>query len=94
MCIKHAAVWDGASNVTTQNNRCKDTSFQSFSVSKKNQNDLATTNNNSSCPSPGQSEKIKSNFYFHTSSWCIKRFYEGLTPQRHQKPQRSVEIKI
>ena len=22
--------------------------------------------------------KIKVNFYFHTSSWCLKRFYEGL----------------
>ena len=27
---------------------------------------------------PGQSEKIKLNFYFHTSLWCLKRFYEGL----------------
>ena len=24
-----------------------------------------------------QSEKIKLNFYFHTSLWCLKRFYEG-----------------
>ena len=23
--------------------------------------------------------KIKLNFYFHTSLWCLKRFYEGLT---------------
>ena len=22
--------------------------------------------------------KIKLNFYFHTSLWCLKRFYEGL----------------
>ena len=22
--------------------------------------------------------KINSNFYFHTSLWCLKRFYEGL----------------
>ena len=29
-------------------------------------------------PNPGQSEKIKLNFYFHTSLWCLKRFYEGL----------------
>ena len=21
--------------------------------------------------------KIKSDFYFHTSLWCLKRFYEG-----------------
>ena len=29
-------------------------------------------------PNPGQGEKIKLNFYFHTSSWCLKSFYEGL----------------
>ena len=29
-------------------------------------------------PNPGQSEKTKLNFYFHTSFWCLKRFYEGL----------------
>ena len=22
--------------------------------------------------------EIKLNFYFHTSLWCLKRFYEGL----------------
>ena len=22
--------------------------------------------------------KIKLNFYFHTSLWCLKRFYEGI----------------
>ena len=27
---------------------------------------------------PRQSKKIKLNFYFHTSLWCLKRFYEGL----------------
>ena len=26
----------------------------------------------------GQSEKIKLYFYFHTSLWYLKRFYEGL----------------
>ena len=30
-------------------------------------------------PNPGQSEKIKLNFYFHFSLWCLKRFYKGLT---------------
>ena len=25
-----------------------------------------------------QKEKINSNFYFHTSLMCFKRFYEGL----------------
>ena len=24
------------------------------------------------------SEKINLNFYFHTSLWCLKKFYEGL----------------
>ena len=29
-------------------------------------------------PSPGRREKIKLDFYFHTSLWCLERFYEGL----------------
>ena len=33
---------------------------------------------NPSCPNPGRREKIKLNFYFHTSLRCLKRFYEGL----------------
>ena len=33
---------------------------------------------NASHPNPGRREKIKLNFYFHTSLWCPKRFYEGL----------------
>ena len=28
-------------------------------------------------PNPGRREKIKLNFYFHTSLRCLKRFYEG-----------------
>ena len=27
---------------------------------------------------PGRRKKINLNFYFHTSLWCLKRFYEGL----------------
>ena len=27
---------------------------------------------------PGRREKTKLNFYYHTSFWCLKRFYEGL----------------
>ena len=27
---------------------------------------------------PGLREKVKLNFYFHTSFWCLKRFYESL----------------
>ena len=35
---------------------------------------------NSSLPYPGRRKKINLNlnFYFHTSLWCLKRFYEGL----------------
>ena len=29
-------------------------------------------------PNPRRRKKIKLNFYFHTSLWCLKRFYEGL----------------
>ena len=35
-------------------------------------------NFNPSRPDPGQREKINLNFYFHTSLWCLKRFYESL----------------
>ena len=40
--------------------------------------------------------KIKFNFYFHTSLWCLKRFYEGLEAliKPFEVPQRSVKIKI
>ena len=33
---------------------------------------------NTSRPNPGQGEKIKLDFYFHTSLWFLKRFCEGL----------------
>ena len=33
---------------------------------------------NPSRPDPRQKEKISLNFYFHTSLWRLKRFYEGL----------------
>ena len=29
-------------------------------------------------PNPEGREKIKLSFYFHTSLWCLKSFYEGL----------------
>ena len=29
-------------------------------------------------PRSGRIEKINPNFYFHTSLWCLKRFYAGL----------------
>ena len=31
-----------------------------------------------SAPIPDKEKKFASNFYFHTSLWCLKRFYEGL----------------
>ena len=42
-----------------------------------------TGKENSTCPAPCVSEscikiKINLNFYFHTSLWYLKRFYEGL----------------
>ena len=33
---------------------------------------------NPSHPDPWQRENIYLHFYFHTSLWCVKRFYEGL----------------
>ena len=33
---------------------------------------------NTSRPIPGRWRKIKLNFYFHTSLWSLKKFYEGL----------------
>ena len=32
--------------------------------------------------------KIKLNIYFHTSLWCLKRFYEGLWPRFYQCLQK------
>ena len=48
---------------------------------------------NPSRPNPGRREKIKSNFYFHTSLWYLKRFYKGLKGSL-EEPQRSVKRKI
>ena len=33
---------------------------------------------NPSGPDPRRRKTIILNFYFHTSLWCLKRFYEGL----------------
>ena len=41
-------------------------------------------------PIQDEEKKIKLNFYFLTSLWYLKRFYEGL----FAAPQRSVKIKI
>ena len=47
-------------------------------------------------PDPEQREKINLNFHFHTSSWCSKRFYEGLKAfiKPFETLQRSLKIKI
>ena len=43
-----------------------------------------------------EEKKINLNFYFHTSLWCLRRFYEGLKAfiKPSEAPQRSVKIKI
>ena len=46
-------------------------------------------------PNPRQRKEIELNFYFHTSLWCLKRFYEGLKGLKpFEAPQRSVKMKI
>ena len=47
-------------------------------------------------PNPGQREKIKLNFYFNTSLWCLQRFYEGLTGlhKTFRGTTKKCEIKI
>ena len=47
-------------------------------------------------PNPGRRKKIKLNFYFHFSLWCLKKFYEGLKAflKPFEAPQRSVKIKF
>ena len=44
----------------------------------------------SSRPNPGRREKIKLNFYFHTSLWCFKKAF--IKP--FEASQKSVKIKI
>ena len=44
---------------------------------------------------PRRREKNKLNVYFHTSLWCLKKFYEGLKGLKpYGAPYRSVKIKI
>ena len=44
----------------------------------KREREIHINNFNTSRLNPGRREKIKLNFYFHTSLRCLKRFYEGL----------------
>ena len=44
-------------------------------------------------PTPCNSEhyikvKINLNFYFHTSFWCFRRFYEGIKVNHQRDPQK------
>ena len=55
-----------------------------FSVLKRKSNISSGSALNRSHPNPRRRDKIKLNFYFHTSLWCLKR----------EAPQRSVKIKI
>ena len=46
-------------------------------------------------PTPCNSEhyikvKINLNFYFHTSFWCFRRFYEGIKINHQEIPRKSV----
>ena len=52
-----------------------------FNVSKRVVFERASsgiTTFNPSRPNPGRIEKINLNFYFHTTLWCLKKFFEGL----------------
>ena len=37
--------------------------------------------------------QIKLNFYFHTSLWCLKRFYEGIKPKTFSGTTKKCENK-
>ena len=47
---------------------------------------------NPSRPSPGQREKMNLNFCFHTSLWCLKRFYESLKGLKRMKMKIQVNF--
>ena len=40
-------------------------------------------------PIPDKKKKFKVNFYFRTSLWCLKRFYEGLKGKLSEMHGRS-----
>ena len=47
-----------------------------FCISAKSQVPSLVTYFNPSRPNPERREKIKLNFYFYTSLWCLKSFYK------------------
>ena len=53
-------------------------SFGFFSISLRGVKYRKNFDFNSTHPDSGERERfLKLNFYFHTSLWCLKRFYEG-----------------
>ena len=78
--IFHAVIFSDNTNVFYTNSHIK-TLFNEINIALKNLSEWLKTNKlsvNLSRPNPGRREKIKLNFYFHTSLWYLKRFYEGL----------------
>ena len=61
-----------------------------------NLNEKNGVDNNPSRPNHGRREKIKLNSYFHTSLWCLKRFYEGLKGliKLFEAPQRNLTFNL
>ena len=52
--------------------------YYSFNYKERKKKISNPVDLNPSRPDPGQREKINLNFYFYTSLWCLKMFYEGL----------------
>ena len=42
-------------------------------------------------PGSRQRQKVNLYSYFHTSQWCLKRFYENASLKPFEAPQRSVK---
>ena len=42
-------------------------------------------------PGSRRREKVNLHSYFHTSQWCLKRFYENASLKTFEAPQRSVK---
>ena len=55
---------------------------------------MISAKSNLSRPDPGQVEKINTNFYFHTSLWCLKRFDEGRKDLDFHKTFRGTKKKV
>ena len=66
--------------------------IESFLLASK----ASRINYNSSRSDPRRIEKINWNFYFRTSLWCLKRFYQTWKAfiKPFEAPQRSLRVKI